>query len=406
MSKKETLGGKHEMVDNLEEVVIALILCPANGSSPWDPRCTWGQPGLFWGPPGIGKSARVNYAGLSVSLRTEVVIAATQQPEAVSGALLPDGQGGGRIVSLLPGIRRLIEDQQGILFLDELSCARPAVQAAFLNVVLERRVGEDKLPGGVRVLAAANPPDEAAGGWDLEPPMANRFVHLYTRSPTWEEWNDWLMNEKPPALQSVEDGENTIRAGWASAWSRARGLFAGYQRSTGGEKMFNLPKEGNDDRGRAWASPRTWEMAARLFATSNILGKQHLLNVLLSGCLGKGVALELQTWLADADLPDPIDVIKGKWSPDIKRLDRVVAAYTSTTSYILSERDVKNRQDMAVDYWSALKVGMDNGASDIIKNMAQALVTNGLGRKVNSAMSVAATPVLVKLAKDGFGEFV
>ena len=35
-----------------------------------------------------------------------------------------------------------------------------------------------RLPAGVRVVAAANPPDEAADGWELAAPLANRLVHL------------------------------------------------------------------------------------------------------------------------------------------------------------------------------------------------------------------------------------
>src|SRR5205823_11964182 len=59
-----------------------------------------------------------------------------------------------------------------------ISTAPPAVQAAMLRIVLERVVGDLELPPGVRVVAAANPPEQAADGWDLAPPLANRLVHL------------------------------------------------------------------------------------------------------------------------------------------------------------------------------------------------------------------------------------
>ena len=75
---------------------------------------------------------------------------------------------------------RLVRAGRGLLFLDELSTAPPAVQAALLRVVLERRVGALQLPAGaVRIVAAANPRVGAADGWELSPPLANRFVHLY-----------------------------------------------------------------------------------------------------------------------------------------------------------------------------------------------------------------------------------
>ena len=74
--------------------------------------------------------------------------------------------------------RRLAAAGHGLLFLDELTTAPPAVQAAMLRVVLERVVGDLSLPEAVRVVAAANPPEEAADGWQLSAPLANRLVHL------------------------------------------------------------------------------------------------------------------------------------------------------------------------------------------------------------------------------------
>lgn len=267
------MDDRTEYIDNIEEAVTVLVLCPANGNNPGDANCTWGQPGILWGAPGIGKSKRVEFVGKDLALTTEALIPSTHAPESVSGALVPDGKGGARIVSMLGGVRRLIEDKQGILFLDELSCAKPAVQAAFLNVVLERKVGEERLPGGVRIIAAANPPNEAAGGWDLEAPMANRFVHLYIRPPSWQAWNDWLENDAPPRFVGTEASEDLIREQWPLQWAKTRSLFAGFNRHTGGKHLHSIPEENHDDRGRAWPSHRTWEMAARLHATCHILNK-------------------------------------------------------------------------------------------------------------------------------------
>ena len=60
--------------------------------------------------------------------------------------------------------RRLAAAGSGLLFLDELTTAPPAVQAAMLRVVLERAVGDLALPREIRIVAAANPPGIAADG--------------------------------------------------------------------------------------------------------------------------------------------------------------------------------------------------------------------------------------------------
>jgi MoxR-like ATPase len=175
-------GSPYIFTRDLEGVILVSLLTP--WGNPSNPECTWGIPILIWGAPGIGKSGRISYISLCLGLPPEVTYPATNQPENVSGALIPDGQGSGTIFPLLAGVKRLIQNKQGVWIIDELSCARPAVQAAFLGAVYERRVGEEKLPGGIRIIAAANPPEEAAGGWELEPPMANRFCHIYMKPPS------------------------------------------------------------------------------------------------------------------------------------------------------------------------------------------------------------------------------
>src|SRR2546430_16043910 len=88
------------------------------------------------------------------------------------------GGGGGFGFGRRAGAGRVAGAGQGRLFLAELSTAPPAVQAALLRVVLERAVGDLTLPDEVAVVAAANPPEQAADGWDLSAPLANRLCHL------------------------------------------------------------------------------------------------------------------------------------------------------------------------------------------------------------------------------------
>jgi hypothetical protein len=80
------------------------------------------------------------------------------------------------------------------------------VQAALLRVVLERTVGDLSLPADVAVVAAANPPEQAADGWDLSAPLANRLCHL-----RWEVTPravaDGLANGwAPPRVPRLPDG--------------------------------------------------------------------------------------------------------------------------------------------------------------------------------------------------------
>ncbi|NEA88457.1 AAA family ATPase, partial [Streptomyces sp. SID14436] len=108
------------------------------------------------------------------------VIASVHEPSDFSGLPVPGDDPAVQGVPMAPPdwAVRLVREGRGLLFLDELSTAPPAVQAALLRLVLERRVGALRLPPGVRIVAAANPRASAADGWELSAPLANRFVHL------------------------------------------------------------------------------------------------------------------------------------------------------------------------------------------------------------------------------------
>ncbi|RME97465.1 MAG: hypothetical protein D6772_10370, partial [Bacteroidetes bacterium] len=134
-----------------------------------------GIPVLLWGKPGTGKSSFLE-ALQRPDFPVLTLLASIHDPTDFSG--LPMLQEGEVHYARPAWLGTLVAAAQGVLFLDELTTAPPAVQAALLRVVLERQVGSHALPAAVRVVAAANPPDPAYGNWDLSPALRNRFVHL------------------------------------------------------------------------------------------------------------------------------------------------------------------------------------------------------------------------------------
>src|SRR4051794_31753804 len=152
-------------------------------------------PVLVWGAPGTGKTSAIRAMALEMDLACETVIASIREPSDFAGLpVVHDGQ----VVFAPPRwASRLAQEERGILFLDEISTAPPAVQAALLRVVLERVVGDLALPDGIVVIAAANPPEMAADGWDLSAPLANRFCHV-----------DW-----PVEAQAFAEG---LSGGWGA----------------------------------------------------------------------------------------------------------------------------------------------------------------------------------------------
>jgi hypothetical protein len=315
-------------------------------------------PVLLWGEPGIGKTAALNQLADALELPLTTVIASVHEPSDFSGLPVVGDDPAVQGVPMAPPdwAVRLVRAGRGLLFLDELSTAPPAVQAALLRVVLERRVGALSLPPGVRIVAAANPRSSAADGWELSPPLANRFVHL----------------------QWTYDHEVVVR-GLGGTWPKAvlprlvpgrlRDAVAFARRAVcellaaRPGLVHQLPKN-EARRGGAWPSPRSWEMTLRLIAFATAAGtSREVLSLLARGTVGDGPGLELLASMDRMDLPDPEVLLADPAAAvlpergDLRQtvLDGVVEA--------VRKRPEESRWNAA---WSLLVLALETGAPDLV----------------------------------------
>lgn len=389
------------MTATLETTLSIALLTPMD--HPGDPMCRWGAPILFWGSPGIGKSGRIGQVSAACDLHMETLYLSTLQPEDISGIPMEDKEtGGARRVCDLPQILNLIKLQRGVLLLDELSCARPAVQGASLGLVYERTIAGKRLPGGIRVVSAANPPEEAAGGWVPPPPTVNRFMHIDVPVPEISEWVSWLLHGSQTNVVPIAQGEAVVLNGWENVWPRIAGLGAGFMnRHNDKKKLYNLPKEGARDRGRAWPSPRSWEAALRAVATAEILGmKDNGIDMLIAS-VGLGLAAEWAEWVAYANLPDPKDVLENGWRADKRRLDIAFAVYSSAIAFALNKTDEAARRKYAILAWNLLEQAVKDNLGDIALAPAGALTNAGYVMRAGPDVAAACKVVLSHLGTTG-----
>src|ERR1039457_4899786 len=127
-------------------------------------------PVLLWGAPGTGKTSVIRSMASGLGWPCETVIASIREPSDFAGLPVVVGEG----VRFAPPTwaRRLAEAGRGLLFLDELSTAPPAVQAAPLPGALERGGGGLGLPSRARRGPAAGAARSPPGG-----PGAGRGRH-------------------------------------------------------------------------------------------------------------------------------------------------------------------------------------------------------------------------------------
>ncbi|WP_425443679.1 AAA family ATPase [Streptomyces pini] len=322
-------------------------------------------PVLLWGEPGIGKTAALTQLAASLDLPLTTVIASVHEPSDFSGLPVVGDDPAVQGVPMAPPqwAVELVRAGRGLLFLDELSTATPAVQAALLRVVLERKVGALRLPPGVRIVAAANPPASAADGWDLSAPLANRFVHLH-----------W-----------THDREVVVR-GLGGVWPRAelprlaperlpeavafaRRAVCGFLEARP-TLVHRLPGS-ETRRGGAWPSPRSWEAALTLLAFGTAASaSREVLALLVRGAVGEGPGLELLAHLDRMELPDPESLLADPAAAELPERGDLRQAALEAVVAAVGARPERKRWEAG---WAVLVRAMETGAPDLLVSPAKTL---------------------------------
>lgn len=283
-------------------------------------------PTILWGLPGEGKTAMIEQIAVDNTLHLETVIASTYEPADFKGMPVVLGDR----VQYIPTdwALNLVDAGGGLAFLDELSTAPASVQAALLRVVLAKRAGSVQLPSATRFVAAANPPEVAADGYELPAPMANRFMHIEHEVDAAYIADGFMFGFNPIPLPALD-----VNAGMAG-YTATKFTVGAFLKARAPMKSV-LPAR-STEQGMAWPSPRSWDSGAKVLGFARAAGmNMSVQSVVLSGCVGATAALEYLAYEENLDLPDVEEALKTGTIRLPDRPDKVYATMAAIVAAVL-----------------------------------------------------------------------
>jgi hypothetical protein len=272
-------------------------------------------PVFVWGAPGIGKSSIVKQIAEQKELEFLDLRLSLLDPTDLKGIPFFNAEtkeGVWAKPSFLPGD----PDSKGILFLDEINTAPPAVQASAYQLILDRKVGEYELPKGWSIVAAGNRENDRGVVYKMPPPLANRFVH-FEMEVDFDDWKAWAYGA---GIESAIIG------------------YLAYDKSM----LFTFDPTSNE---KAFATPRSWEYVDSIVKSG--IDTELILDS-ISGAVGREAAVGYSSFKkVMKQLPDLGTILDG-------------------TLTELNEDDPKVLMALAIGLVNALR---ENPTDDAIENV-------------------------------------
>ncbi len=243
-------------------------------------------PVMLWGPPGVGKSQIVAQVAQRHGVPVVDIRLSQMEPSDLRGIPFRVGDHvEWATPAMLPDAAR--HGPAGVLFLDEITSAPPAVSAAAYQLILDRRLGDYRVPDGWAIFAAGNRQGDRGVTYAMPAPLANRFSH-FAVDVNLDDWAAW-------AYASGID-ERLV------AFLRFKPeLLFDFDPSAGGAHSVEM----------AFPSPRSWEFAHR--ALQKFGDHPELLSGALAACVGHAAGIECAAFVDSLDrLPDLDAICAGQ----------------------------------------------------------------------------------------------
>ena len=398
MAKRES-NYTHPQVNTIElkeDIIHAIDAMPKAGQKP--------QPMMIWGQPGVGKSEVIRQVGAQLGRPVIDIRLLLKDPTDLSGIPyfnaeykrmlyaapneLPPSKDeiqafiramGGKVVEpsaeapdqyQLINIMNKIQQEEdlteeeksmlmhqvvlgdAIVLLDELSSATPAVQAAALQLVLERRIGTYELADGVAIIAAGNRAEDATQHFSMPTPLRNRFSHR-TLEVDAEAWLTWAIDAKvhPVVVGYIKDNQTNLN-------------------------QFDAKNKAQS----AFCTPRSWKFFSDfLWSVSDengrIIGLKQRYKFVqrnLASLIGEGVTAALMASIdLVGQLPDVMDILEGRVKKFNLQELKLSASYSLIVNlcYVMRDIQAKTRKEDADNFDSVMRKLGNHYLDFLMENM-------------------------------------
>lgn len=214
----------------------------------------------------------------------------------------------------------LPEKGNGILFLDEVNLAPPSMQASAYELVLDRKIGDYKLPDGWVVFAAGNRLEDKAHTFEIPAPLCNRFAHIELKIPKVnpdkidEGWTGWAM-------------KNNIDMRIINFLTKHTSM------------LFKFDSSLKD---KAFPTPRSYEMLSVLMRDIDS-DNLPLIQMLASSTIGQGTAVEFSAFLKFGRGINLTEIFANPNKvKELKDVDMKYALVNELTNYYQNRKDNKS----------------------------------------------------------------
>lgn len=260
---------------------------------------------LALGMPGVAKTESTRALSVAAGRRFLAVMLDQILPEDLGGypvvkELEHNGLYG---VEKIEVMRRVHDEkfvmarlEPSIILVDELTNTGHSTQAAALQLMAEGIKG-------CWIFAAANPPEQAAAGVELTPPMVNRLCVL-----KWEIDRDAIKDGWRNGLSFPSPSVPLLPPHWMDYAPKWGALMCEFE-SHFPDLLDAYPKD-PAKASQPFPSPRSWTNVIKLLAAADSVdANDEVRSALVYGCVGTAAGTQFLTWLSQQDLPNPEDIL-------------------------------------------------------------------------------------------------